>query len=166
MSREDLINGYWDGRIVGEDAIQRCIARLRDLARRTNAFGIETLPRVGYRLDVTPGAQPVAPSPVPRRRSPNRLVAIGLLAMLVLAAVIGLQHQWAADEPLRVQVDALQAISGKDVKTLAPTLQGPLVDVLNQAGSRPSRSDNPRSSAGSAGPMWCCADRSHKPGGS
>jgi len=130
VSREDLINGCWEGRIVGEDAIQRCIARLRDLARRTNAFGIETLPRVGYRLDVTPGGEPV----VPRVRRPSRLVAVGLLAIFALAAAIGLQRWWTKDAPLRVQVDTLQVIAGKDAQTLAPTFQGTIVDVLNQSG--------------------------------
>ena len=51
LSRDDLIESCWDGVIVGEDAINRCIGRLRRAAEATgNAFSIETMPRIGYRL--------------------------------------------------------------------------------------------------------------------
>ena len=53
FGRDDLIDLCWGGRIVGEDAINRCVAKAR---RATNAAGftIETIPKVGYRL-VTSG---------------------------------------------------------------------------------------------------------------
>jgi len=35
---------------VGEDAVNRCIARIRRLAESHGGFAIETIPRVGYRL--------------------------------------------------------------------------------------------------------------------
>ena len=50
VSREDLIQSCWAGRVVGEDAIHRCIGRLRRLAGQLGGFEIETVPRVGYRL--------------------------------------------------------------------------------------------------------------------
>ena len=51
LSRDDLIASCWDGVIVGEDAINRCISQLRKAADTSgNAFSIETIPRVGYRL--------------------------------------------------------------------------------------------------------------------
>lgn len=51
LSRDDLIESCWDGVIVGDDAINRCISRLRAAAEASgNAFSIETIPRVGYRL--------------------------------------------------------------------------------------------------------------------
>ena len=53
LSREDLIRDCWDGRIVGDDAIHRVIGELRKLTRETGAgFAIETIPRVGYKLNV------------------------------------------------------------------------------------------------------------------
>lgn len=78
LSRDDLIESCWDGVIVGEDAINRCIGRLRKAADASGgAFVIETVPRVGYRLkcpDVSaPRAEPHAgaarraASLVPRR---------------------------------------------------------------------------------------------------
>ena len=51
VSRDDLIASCWGGLVVGEDAIQRCISRLRRLASALGGgFELETVPRVGYRL--------------------------------------------------------------------------------------------------------------------
>src|SRR6478672_8463226 len=54
ISRDELIARCWEGRIVGEDAINRAIGRLRRLSETGSdaPFGIETIPRVGYRLTV------------------------------------------------------------------------------------------------------------------
>jgi DNA-binding winged helix-turn-helix (wHTH) protein len=53
MSRDDLIRECWEGRIVGEDALNRTIVRLRRLARDHGGFTLETIPRVGYRITET-----------------------------------------------------------------------------------------------------------------
>lgn len=51
VSRDDLIGCCWEGRIVGDDSINRVISRLRKAsAERDGGFTIETIPRVGYRL--------------------------------------------------------------------------------------------------------------------
>jgi DNA-binding winged helix-turn-helix (wHTH) protein len=51
VSRDELIESCWEGRVVGEDAINRTISRLRRLADRFEcAFEIDTVARVGYRL--------------------------------------------------------------------------------------------------------------------
>ena len=52
VSRDGLIDSCWGGRIVSEDAINRCIGKLRRLAEAFDGdFAIETVPRVGYRLN-------------------------------------------------------------------------------------------------------------------
>lgn len=62
VSRDDLIESCWDGVIVGDEAINRCISRLRKAAEASgNAFSIETLSRVGYRLKI---AETASPGPV------------------------------------------------------------------------------------------------------
>src|SRR5579863_6255446 len=70
VSRDELIARCWEGRIVGEDAINRAIGRLRRLSEADNeeAFQIETIPRVGYRLRAARSPEPQtlaasAPSP-------------------------------------------------------------------------------------------------------
>jgi TolB-like protein len=50
VSRDELIQLCWGGRIVGEDAINRAIAGVRRLASDFGGFSIETVARVGYRL--------------------------------------------------------------------------------------------------------------------
>src|SRR5438552_10723015 len=52
VSRDELIERCWEGRIVGEAAINRCISKLRELSESSGprSFTIETIPRVGYRL--------------------------------------------------------------------------------------------------------------------
>ena len=50
VSRSDLTLSCWGGTVVGEDAVQRVIQRLRKVAARSGAFRIETISKVGYRL--------------------------------------------------------------------------------------------------------------------
>jgi DNA-binding winged helix-turn-helix (wHTH) protein/TolB-like protein len=56
VSRDRLIERCWGGRIVGDDAINNCVGKVRGLAALTPdpAFEIETVPRVGYRLVAAP----------------------------------------------------------------------------------------------------------------
>ncbi len=57
VSREALLSVCWGDVTVGDDALNRCIQRLRRMAQgeATGSFVIETIPRVGYRL-TSPGA--------------------------------------------------------------------------------------------------------------
>lgn len=71
VSRDDLIETCWDGRVVGEDAITLVMMKLRKLAARTGgAFAVETIPRVGYRLasDARAPPAPVAARPTAEPR--------------------------------------------------------------------------------------------------
>jgi adenylate cyclase len=52
VSRDELLASCWGGLAIGDDAISRCIGRLRRLSKEAapGAFTIGTLPRIGYRL--------------------------------------------------------------------------------------------------------------------
>ena len=52
VTRDELTMSCWDGRVVGEDAINRILSRLRSVAAGIGAgsFRIETVTRIGYRL--------------------------------------------------------------------------------------------------------------------
>jgi DNA-binding winged helix-turn-helix (wHTH) protein len=65
VSRDELIRECWGGRIVGEDAINRCVARIRRLAdlSGSKAFEVETIPRVGYRLVAATATDRPSPAP-------------------------------------------------------------------------------------------------------
>jgi DNA-binding winged helix-turn-helix (wHTH) protein len=53
ISRDVLMARCWGGFAVSDDAIQRCIARLRRLSETHGGLTIETVPRVGYQLRET-----------------------------------------------------------------------------------------------------------------
>jgi DNA-binding winged helix-turn-helix (wHTH) protein/tetratricopeptide (TPR) repeat protein len=50
VTRDELVQLCWDGRIVGDDVINRSILLVRHLAEKAGGFEIETVPRTGYRL--------------------------------------------------------------------------------------------------------------------
>lgn len=54
LSRDDLINQCWDGRIVGDASINRVISLLRTALRDAgeDAAAVDTVPKVGYRVVV------------------------------------------------------------------------------------------------------------------
>ena len=53
VTRDDLLRRCWSGRVVGEDAINRVISRLRKAAGGIgkDSFNIETITKIGYRLE-------------------------------------------------------------------------------------------------------------------
>jgi Tol biopolymer transport system component/DNA-binding winged helix-turn-helix (wHTH) protein len=92
VSRETLIEVCWGPVMVSEDALNRCIQRLRRLAETEarGAFTIETIPKIGYRLTANPqaAAETEAAGPAPDRRR-YRLMVAGGLACVALLAISG-----------------------------------------------------------------------------
>lgn len=94
VSRNDFSELCWEGRIVGEDALFRCVGRLRKALAGEPRVAIDTIPKVGYRLRVAPveTAAPEAPAPAPlaaerpSRRLP-RAAALAAAGAAVIAAV-------------------------------------------------------------------------------
>ena len=87
LSRDELIVSCWEGRIVGDDAINRTLSRLRRVAEGLgeSMFKIETIARVGYRL-ITEGAPHPGAKPPPGRRIDRRtILAAGSLAAVAAA---------------------------------------------------------------------------------
>jgi Tol biopolymer transport system component/DNA-binding winged helix-turn-helix (wHTH) protein len=93
VSRDELIEACWGGRIVGEDAINRCIGRLRRLSETIeDSFAIDTVARVGYRLQ-SPGAEIIpltarGPEPVQHHRRMLVPVAIAVGLLVVASGLI------------------------------------------------------------------------------
>jgi formylglycine-generating enzyme required for sulfatase activity len=52
VTREQLVQRCWGGRVVSEDAINRALAKLRRLAELDDgrSFQVETVPKIGFRL--------------------------------------------------------------------------------------------------------------------
>lgn len=101
VGRDELIARCWEGRIVGDNAINRVISLLRDLAAASGAFQIETITKVGYRLlpagDAPAVAAPVAAAPpAPGRRSDPASAPPGRRALLAggVAAAVAAGAGW------------------------------------------------------------------------
>ncbi len=73
VTRDELTDLCWDGRIVSENSINRVISRLRQVAAELggDSFEIETITKVGYRLRV--GGQACAAEPKAHVSSPHRV---------------------------------------------------------------------------------------------
>lgn len=65
VTREELQESCWDGRIVSDDAINRVISRIRRLSELTEGrdFTLETITKVGYRLAAPPAIEGAIPTP-------------------------------------------------------------------------------------------------------
>jgi DNA-binding winged helix-turn-helix (wHTH) protein/tetratricopeptide (TPR) repeat protein len=94
VSRDDLVDACWGGTAVSDDAINRCIQKLRRLAlsEAGGAFIIETVFGVGYRLSC-PGAAAGKAEPSSRSRRtpaapPLRVPALLAAALLVCALLV------------------------------------------------------------------------------
>jgi DNA-binding winged helix-turn-helix (wHTH) protein/tetratricopeptide (TPR) repeat protein len=92
LTRDDLTASCWGGRVVGEDAIDRVISRLRRTTEGIGrgAFRLETVTKVGYRLvvDSPPGA-PDPPSATNRASQSVRRRALLIGGGSIAAAAIG-----------------------------------------------------------------------------
>ena len=116
VSRDDLIAGCWDGRIVGDNAIQRTISRLRDIAEGigSGCFHLETVNKVGYRLTALEPSE-IAPLladgqvlPAQRQLQHARRMAFAAAAVLVLvaAAVLIAWIRPSATAPMTIGIAA------------------------------------------------------------
>lgn len=129
VTREELIDRCWNGRIVGDDVINRCISLLRAVAK-SGDFRIETIPRSGYRLVETSSIN--APKSFPW--------ALSLASLALVAASVGafafLTHEPVTDirRPLVVSVQSFTAQPGSDAARLAADAQDSVVRMLNESG--------------------------------
>lgn len=162
VSQDDLVLRCWRGLSVSDDAIYRCISKLRKLAAEYPGppYAIEVIPGVGYRLTSTrPSDDDQATgSAVPHRRFRlGALTSAGvLLAFGILAAALWVIPGSAPDElPLRVAVQPFEALSDSEgARSLARSIPSEVVDVLGDGqietvlvGGQAKTSDRPEASA-------------------
>ncbi|HEY0628482.1 MAG TPA: winged helix-turn-helix domain-containing protein [Sphingomicrobium sp.] len=98
VTRSELVECCWDGRVVGDDVINRAIQLLRQFAERAGGFSIETVPKTGYRL-----IERGSPGSTPRRRW---LVPAAAATMVVIAIGMGLWRPWVEPDSTTVAVTA------------------------------------------------------------
>jgi DNA-binding winged helix-turn-helix (wHTH) protein/tetratricopeptide (TPR) repeat protein len=94
VTRDELIERCWDRRVVGDDAINRVVSRLRHLAGEfgDNCFSVETIARVGYRLVMADSGD--AQRPPEARPAVDRRLVLGGAAVVAALAVAGAAAWW------------------------------------------------------------------------
>ncbi|MET0274003.1 MAG: winged helix-turn-helix domain-containing protein, partial [Phenylobacterium sp.] len=92
VSRDELIDLCWEGRIVTEGAINRCVAQLRKALCGNPRIRLDTIATVGYRLQASAEVHRVAPQATPVETTPpsrKRLVLAAAAAAVALVAAVG-----------------------------------------------------------------------------
>lgn len=131
VTRDELVELCWDGRIVGDDVINRSISLLRHFAERAGGFSIETVPRAGYRL-----VEHVRHSAA--ARWPRRAVAgagAALLAAVAVAIAYTLRPVAEEAATLRVAVEPFTHGAGDErSRRLAQQVQEASIRMLAESG--------------------------------
>ena len=113
VTRDDLTEACWEGRVVSDDAINRVISRIRRAADMTGGrdFTLETITKVGYRLVSAPAsaagtAQSTAATEAASAAQPKQPVALFGFMGVVIAAILaaawwtyGREPKWTPDDP-------------------------------------------------------------------
>jgi Tfp pilus assembly protein PilF len=113
LTRDDLTESCWEGRIVGEDALSRVMSKLRRATEGVGRDGwtLETIPKVGYRLLPAGQAAEGAPAlagPAPAGRAVSRRAWLGAGAAFAAAAAGGAIF-WARRPRIPKKARALNA---------------------------------------------------------
>lgn len=100
VTREELIDRCWEGRIVSDDAINRVLSRIRQVAAGigNGSFTLQTIAKVGYRLRAGTGvgSSDSRPAMTPAAAAQSKVSRRGLLAVAGGAAlgVAGVAALW------------------------------------------------------------------------
>ena len=134
LSRDDLVAECWGRRIVGDDAVNRVISRLRRGLETIcgSSIRIETIAKVGYRLNLAdttaaqenPAAErPTASTPIARRYFAT---AAALLAVVVTGGAM------FAGSPAKGVAIAIEPAGGEGVDQAADRFAGDLTSDVAQ----------------------------------
>jgi DNA-binding winged helix-turn-helix (wHTH) protein/TolB-like protein/tetratricopeptide (TPR) repeat protein len=141
VSRDELIVACWGGRVVGDDAINRAIAGVRRVASDIGGFSLETVARVGYRLNETALTRPTP------RRLWRWAAAIGAALLLALGCGLWLARDRILPSPAPSRVAVLpfdvigggagaEAFSVGLLDTLVGSLSADQVETVSRTESR------------------------------
>lgn len=140
VTRDELTQSCWNGRVVGEDAINRILSRLRAVAAGIGAgsFRIETITRVGYRLLREGQATPEAVA-LPVR--PNRRALVLGGAALATATAAGL-WRWTRPAEADGEAQAMMDQALTAFRQSTPEGNNQAIGLLRQLVERhPDRAD-------------------------
>lgn len=138
VSKDVLIDALWPGLVMGEQALQRAVMKLRRALGDdgTGAPIIETVPRIGYRLavPVTPHdgddlclAGATAELPPHSMSAPSRSTTWGLIGLIAVAAIGGIsfmphRSSTPAATPPIAHAEAMAALRALDLPRVTSLL--------------------------------------------
>jgi len=122
VTRDELFGNAWGGVFVGDDSLNRAIARVRKIATETapGLFEIETIPRTGYRLtgNIVPDLRDGGPEARTEARPLSRRALVGGGIAAAAVAGTGAGGIWWINRPRpNPRFDALMA-KGEDAVRL------------------------------------------------
>ncbi|MBE0362790.1 hypothetical protein PULV_a0359 [Pseudoalteromonas ulvae UL12] len=103
VSQQTLLDTVWPNTFVAPNALQRCITQLRKHLQDTDKSVIETFPKRGYRLKITPVTIN------PRRKRPAYLFAS--TALIIFGGLIFTYIVWPTSSSLRPTVLSLTPLT-------------------------------------------------------
>ena len=142
VSQNDLVARCWRGLSVSDDAIYRCISKLRKLAASypDAPYAIEAIPGVGYRLTPTDlvdeGNAADSAAPHDRPFWPRASLAAAAFAILILATTFWMVRGRISDDryPVRVAVQSFDTLTNSDVaRALARRIPNEVVNELGDS---------------------------------
>ncbi len=150
VSRDDLMRACWGEIVVGEDALTRAVLRLRNLFEEAGGVvAIETVPRIGYRLNGTvrpiergtaePPGHERAAAPGLRLASRRVQVAIaaGVTLVVAVAAVLAMRQSTSILSDANVlRLTPITFEPGIETEPALSPDGGQLVYVGNDPGSK------------------------------
>ena len=89
VSREELLELCWEGRIVGDDSLNRSVSQLRKALADEDGVSVDTIPRVGYRLRFEANPADMLPVPAERATGTRLFSRSKLFASVAVLAVCG-----------------------------------------------------------------------------
>jgi DNA-binding winged helix-turn-helix (wHTH) protein/tetratricopeptide (TPR) repeat protein len=128
LTRDELTLQCWEGRVVGEDAINRVMSHLRKAAHGIGAgsFDVETITKVGYRLTGDDGVALVLPvervdaHSEPKRQSRRSFVIGGVAAGIGAIGGGALLYRRLSRPSLPAEVPVLMAQGALALEQFSP----------------------------------------------
>lgn len=143
VTRDELVDRCWDGRVVSEDVINRCILLLRRFADECGGFRIETVPRAGYRLIETQNG-----TAAHRPRWALGLAAAAIVGLAAIGLLVRSEKRPPPDEPLTIALLPFTADAGDpETSKVATAARETLANTLAQGAYHVSASDGPPQAA-------------------
>jgi DNA-binding winged helix-turn-helix (wHTH) protein/TolB-like protein len=148
VTRDQLIDACWGGRVVSDDAVNRVLAQVRALGRAFNPppFVLETVPKVGVRL-LAEETSRASSAPKAASSAASKSIAgfaLGGLALFVLLAGLIGWRLWPdakAAQNGRVEVMRLEALSADPVlQRISFDMGATLIETLSKAGVQTEQS--------------------------